>query len=46
MACHLGQIANGALALIVRLVPFILIALAAAALYPPSNVSVPAALWG
>jgi solute:Na+ symporter, SSS family len=41
-----GQIANGVLALIVRLVPFILIALAAAALYPPSSIGVPAALWG
>ena len=41
-----GQIANGVLALIVRLVPFILIALAAAALYPPSGIAVPAALWG
>jgi solute:Na+ symporter, SSS family len=41
-----GQIANGVLALIVRLIPFILIALAAAALYAPSSVTAPAALWG
>jgi Na+/proline symporter len=41
-----GQIANGVLALVVRLVPFILIAIAAAALYPPNTVAVPAALWG
>jgi solute:Na+ symporter, SSS family len=41
-----GQIANGVLALIIRLVPFILIALAAAALYPTSSVRLPAALWG
>lgn len=41
-----GQIANGVLALIIRLIPFVLIALAAAALYPPASVSVPAALWG
>jgi Na+/proline symporter len=42
----LGQMANGVLALAVRLVPFIVIALAAAALSPPNAVSVPAALWG
>jgi solute:Na+ symporter, SSS family len=42
----LGQIANGVLALVIRVVPFILIALAAAALYPPSRVSLPATLWG
>lgn len=41
-----GQIANGVLALIIRLIPFILIGLAAAALYTPSSVSAPAALWG
>jgi SSS family solute:Na+ symporter len=41
-----GQIANGVLALAVRLIPFILIAIAAAALFPASQVSVPAALWG
>jgi solute:Na+ symporter, SSS family len=41
-----GQIANGVLALVIRVVPFILIALAAAALYPVSSVAVPAALWG
>lgn len=41
-----GQIANGVLALAVRLVPFILIALAAAALYLPNHVQSPAALWG
>jgi solute:Na+ symporter, SSS family len=41
-----GQIANGVLALALRLIPFILIALAAAALYTPAYVSAPAALWG
>ena len=41
-----GQISNGVLALVVRLIPFIVIALAAAALYPRSSVTVPAALWG
>jgi solute:Na+ symporter, SSS family len=41
-----GQIANGVLALVIRVVPFILIALAAAALFPVSSVAVPAALWG
>ncbi|MBS1814626.1 MAG: hypothetical protein JSS87_07105 [Acidobacteria bacterium] len=42
----LGQMSNGVLALVVRLIPFILIALAAAALYTPSQVAVPATLWG
>lgn len=42
----LGQMANGVLALIVRLIPFIVIALAAAALLPLGAVTVPAALWG
>ncbi|MEO6924902.1 MAG: hypothetical protein ABI142_13835, partial [Bryocella sp.] len=42
----LGQIANGVLALVVRLIPFIVIALAAAAFVLPSQVPVPAALWG
>lgn len=41
-----GQISNGILALVVRLIPFILIALAAAALYSPAQVTTPAALWG
>jgi solute:Na+ symporter, SSS family len=41
-----GQIANGILALVVRLIPFILCAIAAASLYPISQVAVPAALWG
>jgi solute:Na+ symporter, SSS family len=41
-----GQIANGVLALVIRLVPFILIALAAVALYTPSSVPAPAVLWG
>lgn len=41
-----GQICNGVLALVIRLVPFILIALGAAALYPVSSVAAPAALWG
>lgn len=42
----LGQVANGVLALTIRLVPFIVIALAAAALLQPSQVRVPATLWG
>ncbi len=42
----LGQMANGVLALAVRLIPFIVIALAAAALLPVNTVSVPASLWG
>jgi Na+/proline symporter len=42
----LGQMANGVLALVVRLIPFIVIALAAAALFPVNTVPVPAALWG
>jgi Na+/proline symporter len=41
-----GQITNGILALAVRLVPFILIAFAAAALFPVAQVPAPAALWG
>jgi Na+/proline symporter len=41
----IGQVLNGILALVVRLIPFILIGLAAAALYPPSAVPVPAELW-
>jgi Na+/proline symporter len=42
----LGQMANGVLALAVRLIPFIVIALAAAALLPVNTVPVPASLWG
>lgn len=41
-----GQIANGFLSLVVRLVPFVLIGLAAAAVYAPQTVPVPAQLWG
>lgn len=41
----MGQVLNGVLALVVRLIPFILIGLAAAALYAPSAVTVPAELW-
>jgi SSS family solute:Na+ symporter len=41
----MGQVLNGVLALVVRLIPFILIGLAAAALYTPSSVAVPAELW-
>jgi SSS family solute:Na+ symporter len=41
----MGQVFNGVLALAVRLIPFILIGLAAAALYAPSSVAVPAELW-
>lgn len=42
----LGQMLNGVLALVVRLIPFILVGLAAAAIYPVSSVPVPASLWG
>jgi Na+/proline symporter len=41
----LGQILNGVLALIVRLVPFILIGLAATAMFPVSTIDVPASMW-
>jgi len=41
----MGQVLNGVLALVVRLVPFILIGLAAAAIASPSSVAVPAELW-
>ncbi len=41
----LGQMLNGVLALIIRLIPFILIGLAAAAVLPPAKVGVPASLW-
>jgi solute:Na+ symporter, SSS family len=41
----MGQLFNGVLALAVRLIPFILIGLAAAALVTPSSVPVPAELW-
>ena len=42
----LGQVLNGILALIVRLIPFILLGLAAALLYPIASVKTPASLWG
>jgi Na+/proline symporter len=41
-----GQITNGVLALAIRLVPFILIAFAAAAILPVNQVTAPAELWG
>lgn len=41
----IGQVLNGILALVVRLIPFILIGLAASALYSPSSIAVPAELW-
>jgi len=41
----LGQMFNGVLALIVRLIPFILIGLAAAATLPVDKVPVPAEMW-
>src|SRR5207248_10497810 len=41
-----GQISDGLLALVVRLIPFIIVALGATALYPRTSVAVPAALWG
>lgn len=42
----LGQMLNGVLALVIRLIPFILIGLSAAAMYPVADVPIPAALWG
>lgn len=42
----LGQISNGVLALVVRLIPFIVIALAAAVILPLDTVKVPATMWG
>ncbi len=42
----MGQMFNAFLALVVRLVPFIVIGLAAAALHAPYTVKVPAQLWG
>ncbi len=42
----LGQMLNGVLALIVRLIPFIVLGLAAAALYPLASVKAPASMWG
>ncbi|MBI3665474.1 MAG: hypothetical protein HY236_04490 [Acidobacteria bacterium] len=42
----LGQMFNGFLALVVRLVPFLLMGLAAASLQAPATVPVPAQLWG
>jgi len=41
----MGQVLNGVLALVVRLIPFILLGLAAAALNTHSLVTVPAELW-
>jgi solute:Na+ symporter, SSS family len=41
-----GQITNGVLALVIRLIPFIVIGLSAAALYPLNHPRVPAFLWG
>ncbi|MGH9405703.1 MAG: sodium:solute symporter family transporter [Terriglobia bacterium] len=41
-----GQIANGVFSLVVRLIPFFLIGLAAAVIYAPGAVAVPARLWG
>jgi Na+/proline symporter len=42
----LGQMLNGILALVVRLIPFLLLGLAAAALYPLASVKAPAGMWG
>ncbi|MGI8989931.1 MAG: sodium:solute symporter family transporter [Bryobacteraceae bacterium] len=42
----LGQMLNGVLALVVRLIPFILVGLAVAAIYPVSGIAVPASIWG
>jgi len=41
----MGQVLNGVLALVVRLIPFILLGFGAAALYTRSSVTVPAELW-
>src|SRR5581483_9325071 len=41
----MGQILNGFLALVIRLIPFLLIGLAAAAMFPVSSVPLPAAVW-
>jgi Na+/proline symporter len=41
----LGQMLNGVLALVVRLIPFLLIGLAAASLYTPAQVPAAASLW-
>ncbi len=41
----IGQVFNGVLALVVRLIPFVLIGLAASALITSSSVTVPAELW-
>jgi SSS family solute:Na+ symporter len=41
----MGQVLNGVLALVIRLVPFIFIGLAAAAMYAPAGIDVPAELW-
>jgi Na+/proline symporter len=41
----MGQVFNGVLALAVRLIPFIVIGLGAAALYASAKVPVPAELW-
>jgi solute:Na+ symporter, SSS family len=41
----MGQVLNGVLALVIRLVPFIVIGLAAATMYAPAAVPVPAELW-
>jgi SSS family solute:Na+ symporter len=41
-----GQIFNGVLALVIRLIPFVIMGLAAAALFPLNTVGAPAELWG
>ena len=41
----MGQVLNGVLALVVRLIPFILIGLSASALFTRASVTVPAELW-
>jgi Na+/proline symporter len=42
----LGQMLNGILALVIRLIPFLLLGLAGAALYPLASVKAPAGMWG
>ncbi|HWB96789.1 MAG TPA: hypothetical protein VG672_08810, partial [Bryobacteraceae bacterium] len=41
----LGQMLNGVLALVVRLIPFLVMGLAAAAMFTPAQVPEPVALW-
>ncbi len=42
----LGQMLNGVLALVIRMIPFLLIGMAAAAIWTPAQVATPANIWG